>query len=122
MATHLGTLGTLGTRSYPQSNGLPTITVALASLPLLAISLPPLPPPVARTLAGTVTETGAPAAGRRIVALDRATQRKLAETVSAANGAFALTVLQAEACTVVAYDDEAGVSYNALILDRVTPV
>jgi hypothetical protein len=77
---------------------------------------------VSGALSGVVEQNGSPVA-RKVRCYNRATAKLLAETTSSAvDGSFSFgSFANAGECYIIAFDDDAGDDYNALISDRVTP-
>jgi hypothetical protein len=85
----------------------------------VAPSAPSVPP---YSIAGTVTEQGNPVA-RTVRLYRRSTGELVASTTSSAvDGSFEFADIAGDVYFVVAFDDDAGDDYNALIFDRIKAV
>lgn len=77
--------------------------------------------PEVRVINGVVTEESVPVA-RTVRAYDKTTGALIDETVSSAvDGSFTLSAGDAVEVFAIAFDDDAGTDYNAVILDKITP-
>jgi len=74
------------------------------------------------SVSGTVTNDAAAPVARKVRVFDRHTGKLIGETVSdATTGAYTISNLRVGLLvTVIFYDNEAGVQYNAVVYDRVT--
>jgi hypothetical protein len=73
-------------------------------------------------ISGTITDDAGSPAVRSIIAFPRVYPQRIATTTSAADGTYSLTNLPVTEHTAICLDDDAGNTYNALVLDRVIPV
>lgn len=72
------------------------------------------------TISGTVTDVNGTPVERKIFATPRLSPLKSFETTSNSSGFYTLTAPITEH-SVVALDDDAGIQYNALVLDKIVP-
>lgn len=79
-------------------------------------------PAYAGQIAGTVTDDTGAGAVRTIRAYRRDTGALVGSANSASNGSYVLNCPTLAQHTLVFLDDDAGTAYNALVLDRVTPL